>query len=203
MKFTWNPQSHHLLTSVPASKNVLARVKSDYSLKYPITRNWSERTCLWALGSCKKSQTFFPTWMWSFALRLVLPGCSHHNRWQTYVFSKYPMFVVYHLFLLSICPVRIFLTCQSYYKNHCPSLTHWCATQTHSWLVYRERQTLFIEHKTELRVFLRGLHHKHEIDVLYTQDRHKSPSRERFSCSLYLHSSSIQQCLSHAVHKGF
>lgn len=77
-----------------------------------------------------------------------------------------------------------------------------CYTNPQLACIPRETNTVY---RTQDRVksFLRGLHHKHEIDVLYTQDRHKSPSRERFSCSLYLHSSSIQQCLSHAVHKGF
>lgn len=131
----------------PCTKNVLARVKSDNSLKHQMFNNQKliqDNLCV-GTGSCEKSHIFLSMAV-ELCIKVSTPGCSHHGHWQTHIFSKYPVLVIYY------CPM-LEVPWLASYSNSCPSVPHWCATHAHSWLMYQERQTLVMKHQTQFKSF--------------------------------------------------
>lgn len=124
----------------PGTKNVLARVKSDNSLKHQILNNQKliqDNLCV-GTGSCDESHILL-SMAGELCIGVSTSGCSHYDHWQTHILSKYPVLVIYY------CP-KLEVSWLTNSRNLSPSLPHWCAATHAHWLMYQERQTLVMKH---------------------------------------------------------
>lgn len=155
----------------PCTKNVLARVKSDNSLKHQMLNNQKliqDNLCV-GTGSCEKSHILL-----SMAVELCIgvstPGCSHYDQWQTHILSKYPVLVITvpNWKFLDLPTIGIFL-------HLSPTLMRYPYSQ----LAYVPGKTnTGYEALDSVKEFCRRLLEKHRTGLLNTQHRHESSRRE-------------------------